>query len=446
MQARSVRIPEKRQFWMGIELQRFLTWCRGQPHRAGIEAMAEGYLVELRQRRVPDWQADQVSQALHIMTTGVENWHWQEDDLGHWRPHFRVKAPVEAEPLSPAPPPSVAHAPAAEPIRPPPSTPGGSPNERTEHPSIARMRQELRVRHYAYRTEEAYLDWVRRFLRYSSTAPGELDESSVRRFLEHLALRRNVSASTQNQALSALLFLFKQVFEKPLSEINATRARRGRYLPTVLSRQETTRLLAAMSGTAGLMARVIYGSGLRLMECLRLRVKDVDFDRGQIMIRASKGDKDRCTVLPDSVREPLKAHLENVRVLWEQDRRENRPGVEMTAGLDRKYPNAGKEWAWHWVFPAGQISTDPVSGIQRRHHLYDNVLQRALKEAAARVQITKPVKCHTLRHCFATHLLESGADIRTVQQLLGHNSVETTMIYTHVMQKPGIGVRSPLDG
>lgn len=223
------------------------------------------------------------------------------------------------------------------------------------------------------------------------------------------------------------------------------RARRPQRLPVVLSRGEVQRLLDVMEGTLGLIARVLYGTGLRLMEGLRLRVKDVDFERGQILVREGKGDKDRVVMLPSALREPLKSHLARVRVLWESDRAGELPGVWMPDALDRKYPQAGKEWSWMWVFPAKRLGMDPRTGIRRRHHAHETAVQRAIKSAAQLARIEKKVACHTLRHSFATHLLERGTDLRSVQELLGHNSVETTQIYTHVMRRPGIGVLSPLD-
>lgn len=438
-------MPEKRAYWMAVELERFLTWCRKQPHPAELDALTQGYMEELRQMRKPDWQIDQASQALHLLATGIENWHWQPDEHGGVRPSFRLKAAIEPRPETQSnvasPSPVRTSGSDASSVVPPPRVPVTA-----EAPWTESMRRELRLRHYAWRTEQTYLDWAGRFAHFCGQPLSEADEAQVRRFLEHLALERNVSSSTQNQALSALLFLFEHILKQPLQDIDATRARRGRRLPVVLSREETSRLLAAMSGTPALMARLLYGAGLRLMECVRLRVKDLDFDRGQVLLRAAKGDKDRVSILPETLRPPLKAHLESIHALWEEDRRANVPGVWLPMGLERKYPNAGKEWAWHWVFPSKHLGADPVSGVTRRHHVNENGLQKAIKEALVRAGISKHAGCHTLRHCFATHLLESGADIRTVQQLLGHNSVETTMIYTHVMQKPGIGVKSPLDG
>jgi integron integrase len=243
-----------------------------------------------------------------------------------------------------------------------------------------------------------------------------------------------------------LLFYFDHVLERPLGDLQGTlRARRGRHLPVVLSQGEVDRLMAVLEGTVGLMVRLMYGTGLRLMECCRLRVKDVDFARGQIVIRGAKGDKDRVVMLPEQVRAGLEGHLRRVQVLFEADRRDGLPGVWLPGALADKYPNAAVEWSWQWVFPSRTLSLDPRSGLRRRHHVHENGLQKAVKEAARLAGIDKPVSCHTLRHSFATHLLEAGVDIRTVQELLGHSRLDTTMIYTHVMTRPGIGVQSPLD-
>jgi integron integrase len=262
----------------------------------------------------------------------------------------------------------------------------------------------------------------------------------------NIVLARNVASSTQNQAFSALLFLYTMVLERPLGDLqDVLRARRPARLPVVLSPAEVQRLLNGMEGTLGLIARLLYGTGMRLMEGLRLRVKDVDFERGVIIVREGKGDKDRTVMLPERLRQPLQTHLQRVQILWESDRAKDLPGVALPGALERKYPQAGKEWAWMWVFPGRRTSIDPRSGIERRHHAHETAIQRAVKAAARLTQITKPVGCHTLRHSFATHLLESGTDLRTVQDLLGHSSVETTQIYTHVMRRPGIGIRSPLD-
>ena len=309
------------------------------------------------------------------------------------------------------------------------------------------VRNAIRRRHYSRRTEETYVHWIKRFIYFSGKRhPAELGAQEVTAFLNHLARERNVAANTQNQALSALLFLYKEALLTPLPWLDALeRSTRPARMPTVLTRSEVTRLLAAMRGAKWLMAGLLYGAGLRLRECLALRVKDVDFEYRQILVRDGKGAKDRVTVLPGSLVDPLKVHLERVRALHERDLAHGYGDVELPHALARKYPRAPYEWGWKFVFPSERLSTDPATGAVRRHHVYENFLARGVKEAARAAGIAKHVSCHTLRHSFATHLLESGYDIRTVQELLGHSSVETTMIYTHVMNKGGRGVTSPLD-
>jgi len=265
-------------------------------------------------------------------------------------------------------------------------------------------------------------------------------------FLSDLAVRGNVAASTQNQALASLLFLYREVLGRQLEGLdNAVRARTPRRLPVVLDREEVRGLLAQLDGVERLIATLLYGTGMRVLECLRLRVKDVDPGRHQVLVREGKGDRDRATVLPRSLEEPLAAQLGHARSLWEHDRARHRPGVALPHALERKYPNAGVEWRWHWVFPSARLSTDPRSRVVRRHHLGEGVPQRAIRGAALRAGITKRVSPHTLRHSFATHMLEDGADIRTVQTLLGHRDVKTTMIYTHVLDRGPLGVKSPAD-
>ena len=311
---------------------------------------------------------------------------------------------------------------------------------------IDRMRQIMRVKHYSLRTEKSYVHWVRRYIFYHNKRhPQEMGAGEVQSFLSYLAVNQRVSASTQNQALNALVFLYKHVLKKELGAIDAVRAWRPKRLPVVLAREEAQRVLSLLSGEKHLVFSLLYGSGLRLMECLRLRVKDIDFAAKYIIIRDGKGFKDRVTILPESVVPELKEHLVRVRALHEDFLRRGYGDVELPYALIRKYPNAGQEWAWQYVFPARNISTDPRTGTRRRHHIHESVLQRAVKRAVTLSGIAKSVGCHTMRHCFATHLLESGTDIRTVQELLGHKDVKTTMIYTHVMKKPGIDVRSPLD-
>lgn len=270
--------------------------------------------------------------------------------------------------------------------------------------------------------------------------------SDVSAFLTSLAVNQRASASSQRQALNALVFLIQEGFGRELGELNFTRARPGTRVPVVLTRDECRRLFQELPGTSRLMAETMYGSGLRLMELLRLRIHHLDFDRGQVQVRGGKGDKDRITILPQSIVPALKLHIERLRTLYRTDREAGMAGVWLPEGLSRKYPRSGEKWEWQWVFPSASPSRDPASGAVRRHHAVDMTFQRAISRAAATARLDKRVSPHVLRHSFATHLLESGTDIRTVQDLLGHSSVETTQIYTHVMQRPGVGVRSPLDG
>ena len=312
------------------------------------------------------------------------------------------------------------------------------------------LRARLRTRHYSYRTECSYVDWVKRFMAYTSSQQGSpsppVTTDSVRDFLTHLAVRQGVSASTQNQALCALLFLCREVLGVEVEHLGGTvRARRGVRLPVVLSVPETAALLGAMSGAAALMASLIYGGGLRVSECCELRVKDLDFDQGLLIVRGGKGNKDRATLLPEGVRDELRAQLQRAEALHRADRAAGLAGVLLPDGLDRKYPNAGRELGWFWVFPSHTLSTDPRAGIVRRHHLHESVVQKAVKVAARTARMHKPVSVHTLRHCFATHLLLSGVDIRQIQEYLGHANVETTMIYTHVVKDLRSPPRSPLD-
>jgi integron integrase len=302
--------------------------------------------------------------------------------------------------------------------------------------------------HYSERTEETYIHWIKRFIYFSGKRhPAQLGAEEVTAFLNYLARERDVAAATQNQALAALLFLYREALGTPLPWLTELeRAKRPVHVPTVLSREEVARLLAAMSGGKWLMASLLYGAGLRLRECLKLRVKDVDFGYRQILVRDGKGAKDRVTMLPLTVLEPLQQHLARVKLVHQRDLAEGHGDVELPHALARKYPRAQYEWSWRFVFPSHKLSTDPKTGVIRRHHVYENYLIRAVKQAARAARIHKHVSCHTLRHSFATHLLEAGYDIRTVQELLGHVSVETTMIYTHVMNKGGRGVASPLDG
>ena len=312
---------------------------------------------------------------------------------------------------------------------------------------LAKTRDLLRVKQMALNTEKTYLGWLRQFqLFLGSKSPRQLVFDDMRRFLSHLAVDRKVAAATQNQALNAILFLYRHVLGIDDGEaIDAVRAKKRRRLPVVLSPSEVQRVFAAMEGTLRLMAMLTYGCGLRLSECLNLRVKDLDLERGMVIVRSGKGDKDRRTVLPERLRDELSNHLQRVRELFDLDRHQQLPGVFLPKALERKYPNAGKEWSWFWVFPARGISTDPRSGIVRRHYQHPRLFQRAFREAVRAAGITRYVTIHALRHSFATHLLEGGTDIRTIQDLLGHSDLRTTMIYTHVASKNALGVVSPLD-
>lgn len=309
------------------------------------------------------------------------------------------------------------------------------------------VRDKIRVKHYSIRTETQYVHWIKRFIFFHGKRhPREMGAAQVEAFLTHLAVVGNVAASTQNQALSALLFLYREVLEIELPWLdNVTRAKQPQRLPVVLTRNEVRAVLDRMTGIYGLMASILYGTGMRLMECVRLRVKDVDFERGEILIRDGKGAKDRVTMLPGSVAPALQAHLRQRRALFEDDVRAGKAAVYLPDALAKKYPSAQTEWGWQYIFPSGSFSVDPRSGVERRHHLDEKLLQRAMKKAVQASGMAKMATPHTLRHSFATHLLEGGYDIRTVQELLGHSDVSTTMIYTHVLNRGGRGVVSPLD-
>jgi integron integrase len=440
-----VPLPKTKLHWWCVHVQRFLSYVRREGVEAPVDVLRERFLEDqaLRQPPLQEWQLDQIRQALEVFCRGIENWHFVDDGNGARRGSFRVKSaqggsPVEPESATPASAPELTEAIDSEGI---PTKTWSSGN--WEERFLATMR----LRNYSLRTERCYRDWIGRFLKFhAGAAPASLGTSDVREFLEYLAVSRNVAASTQNQAFSALLFFFDQVVEQPLGNLgDVVRAKRPSRLPVVLSREEVKRVLAFTEGTTGLILKLLYGTGLRLMESLRLRIKDVDFDRSQITVRSGKGNKDRAVMLPKVLREPLLSHLERVAALWESDRAAGVPGVAMPDALDRKYPQAGKEWGWMWVFPSSRLSLDPRSGIARRHHAHEMGLQRAVKAAARLAKLTKPIGCHTFRHSFATHLLERGADLRTVQELLGHESVETTQIYTHVLGRSGRGALSPLD-
>ena len=309
------------------------------------------------------------------------------------------------------------------------------------------VRTVARVKHFSLKTEDAYANWIKRFILFHHKRhPNEMAENEIRQFLAHLAVDLHVSASTQTVALSALLFLYRDVLKRPLPFIeDVERAKPSRKLPVVFSKTEVQKVLSQLSATHLLLASLLYGAGLRLMEAIRLRVKDIDFAANQITVREGKGNVDRITMLPQSIKPALQVHLMNVKILHERDLREGFGQVYLPYALERKYKNAGKEWVWQYAFPSIKRSNDPRSGVVRRHHVAPESLQRAVKAAVKQANISKNGSCHTFRHSFATHILEDGYDIRTVQELLGHKDVRTTMIYTHVLNRGGRGVKSPLD-
>jgi len=445
VEGRGIRVPEKTLYWWSVHLERFLKFCRS----AGAESseIPEG-AARLFLESLPvggsaqDFAREQARMALDVFIGEKVEWSWGEDRYGRLGPKFRLK-----------------------------TNSAGLTTEDTENTeglvstkqevilnegkvigqnreSWEAMRRALRVRHYALRTEESYLKWVARFLDWLERRGGDLEqagEPEVQGFLEELAVGRGVAAATQNQAFSALLFFFGEVLKRPLGKVEALRAKRTTRLPVVLSREEVRRLLGGLEGTMSLIGRLLYGTGMRMMEAIRLRVKDVDFDRQQVIVREGKGSKDRVVMLPETLREPLREHLERVRILFNEDRAAGLPGVWLPGAYGVKDPKAGERWEWQWVFPSKSVGKDPRSEVRRRHHVHDNGVGKALGVAVRRAGIAKKITAHTLRHSFATHLLESGADIRTVQELLGHSDVSTTMIYTHVLNRPGVAVRSPLD-
>lgn len=307
------------------------------------------------------------------------------------------------------------------------------------------MREKIRIKHYSYKTEKAYVDWAERYIRFHGIRhPAEMGRAEVESFLTHLAIEKQVSSSTQNQALHALLFMYEHVVGMKLDHVEPMRAKKSTHVPAVLSQDEVKKILGRLNGVYYIIGRLLYGSGMRLMECMRLRVKDVNFDMQTVTVRDTKSDRDRVTVLPSSIVEPLRTHLKRVAIQHEEDLRIGRGSVEMPGALARKYKNAEYEMGWQYVFPASQFSADPRSGVIRRHHLYETSVQKQIRRAALEAGIRKPCGPHILRHSFATHLLQEGYDIRKIQELLGHQDLKTTMIYTHVAII-GAGIKSPAD-
>jgi integron integrase len=381
----------------------FYRYCSKHPDNTVTQEEVEKYLAYLAKRK-EDWQVEQASNAIQLYL-----FHKKKRISGFNREYKSI-------------------------------------NEHWEALAVE-MRRALRLRHRSYRTEEAYLGWLWKYYQFlKGKSPKSLNSTYVKDFMTYLAVEKEVAASTQNQAFNAILFLYRHVLDKPIDDISdAIRAKGPRRLPVVLTKDEVKQLFAGMSGIHLLMAEVMYGAGLRLRECLQLRIKDIDFGRGVVIVRMGKGEKDRETIFPEKLRPRLKEHLKRVRVLHEKDRKNEVAGVQLPEALERKYPNAGKEWIWFWVFPSHKISIDPITHIVRRHHYYEGNLQRHIKQAGKKADIPKRITTHTLRHSFATHLLENGYDIRTIQELLGHADVKTTMIYTHLTNKNRLGVKSPLD-
>jgi integron integrase len=312
---------------------------------------------------------------------------------------------------------------------------------------LEQVRDALRLKHYSLSTEDSYVNWIRRFILFHHKRhPSEMGAKEVEAFLTHLAVKEKVAASTQNQAFSALLFLYRSVLQQDLGEaVNALRAQKPKHLPTVLTKEEVRGIFSFLSDTALLMAQLLYGTGMRVMECVRLRVKDLDFAQHLLIVRDGKGEQDRITLLPETTLKPLQEQLKRVQQIHAEDLAKGHGAVHLPYALARKYPNANREWGWQYVFPSASLSRDRLDGIIRRFHTSDSTLQKAVRQATKRAGLNKPVGCHTFRHSFATRLLQNGYDIRTVQELLGHKDVKTTMIYTHVLNRGGLAVRSPLD-
>ena len=403
-----------------------------------------GYLCkQVAAGRLDDWQHEQLVDALRALFVQVVKAPWaQAFPWEKWKsPHLHFAADIDYYASD-----SVSLHAARQPTTFRDSLEGMRVRDQFGK-ELKTLREEIRRRNYSIRTEHTYETWVMRYLTFHEyRAPRALDEADVREYLSYLANTRKVGAATQNQALCAIVLFCKVALGSPLGDFSDfARAKRPKKLPVVLTHEEVGRLFAHLEGTSYVMAGLLYGAGLRLMECIRLRVQDVDFDSAQITVRDGKGKKDRMTMLPKKYAEPLKEHLVSVRELHDSDRRAGVGPVFMPDALARKYPKAGVEWRWQYAFPSVRLSTDPRGGAIRRHHIHESVLQRAVKKAADKADITKKVNCHALRHSFATHLLMANYDIRTVQELLGHADVSTTMIYTHVLNKPGLSVQSPAD-
>ncbi len=450
LHAKGIRPPCDR--WYVIRAEEFLKNHQGKQLKEYTCNLVQAYLSELgRSNSLNTWQFQQAVDAVRILCLDVLDRHWAGTfDWEYWN--------SAAQPLEKAHP-TIAR---ESPLEPPFSgdtsqttcTPYPMPETRAiavvsqKYPEIIKgLAVRVRTRHQSIRTEKTYISWVARYIIFHKMKdPRDMGELEVVQFLEFLAVKRQIVAGTQNVALNAIVYLYAHVIKQPLGDLGGfVRAKKSRYLPVVMSRRETKLLLDQLEGTYGLMAGLLYGTGMRLMECIRLRVKDVDYDYQQIMVRNAKGKKDRVVPFPKTYQEPLRDHLKSRKELHDNDLAKGVGSVFMPSALARKYPNAANEWIWQYVFASSRISDDPRSKAVRRHHLHEKSLQRKIKPATLRAGITKKVGCHTLRHSFATHMLEAGYDIRTVQELLGHADVSTTMIYTHVLNTPGVAVRSPVD-
>jgi len=444
---RKNRVKESLDRWYVMRVEEYIKFHAGKRLQQHNREDVENWLhVLARKKGLESWKFRQAVHAIQILFCQLIKSDWAHElDWDHWKSgsmqleadHVTVGRDNNALRLTPS------------------DKAGGEVyfdgslalSREKNSETVEQLITAMRTGRYAYRTEQSYVNWVCRFLSYCRHAqPSELGAAEVSSFLEFLAVQRKVASSTQNQALNALVFLFDKVLDQPLGDLGMfSRAKRPHRLPVVLSREEVTQLLDGMDGVFGLMAQLMYGTGMRLMEVVRLRVQDVDYGYHQIVVRNAKGNKDRVVPLPQTVIEPLKSHIEKVKKIHVNDLANGFGRVYVPESVVRKYPNVAREWGWQYVFPSSRIATDPHSGEQRRHHLHESGLQKMIKRCALDVGITKRVNSHALRHSFATHILEAGYDIRTVQELLGHADVSTTMIYTHVLNKPGLGVRSPLD-
>lgn len=435
-------VPDKYHHWHRQHVEDYLHAHNGRKLKIHSAEDVKEYLERKSSvASLPDYQFRQIAVALRILFCDLVKTEWHDQvDWVHWTEGARRLSPDH---------PTLAREPA--PVESTTRMLFEVEPERSLLKSFPELHHAvvtaIRVKGYAIRTEQTYLQWVERFFRFHNWRPADsLTSDDVNTFLEYLAVKRNVSASTQNQALCAIVFLYAQVLMRDLGKFgNFARAKRPHQLPVVLSQTEIRNLLRQLHGRHALMGGLLYGTGMRLMECIRLRILDIDFDYRQIIIRHGKGGKGRVVPLPDRLNELLRRHLEQVRETFTKDRQDGYGEVFLPEALARKYPNAPWEWRWQYVWPSSRISVDPRSGKMRRHHVHENGLQKAVKQAAEAAGIDKKVGCHTLRHSFATHLIEDGYDIRTVQELLGHTDVSTTMIYTHVLSRGGQGVRSPVD-